>query len=228
MSTTETNTKAELLTQLEAVNATIADMEAEIEQLKPMNDWQPGSPHGANNPRLGDLLRSVGDLQAKAEGLQERLKQLDKIEAYREAVAKSVETAKETHQRLVDIEQRIAVTDKKAAAIQRRINEMREQAQKLEDETKAAETEATRSYAAAVANGDAKIEKTVHTKVQEAQAAVTTMQTQNTKNNSIIDALIAEAVALEDQIKTLKIERDELRKQLFLSVRVIILKLVGK
>lgn len=218
--TTATDERAALLAQLETTNATIADMEAEINQLRPMNDWQPGSPHGVNNPRLGDLLRDVGDMQAKAEALQEQIDRLDKIAAYQEAVANSTKNAKATHQRLVDIEQRIAVADKKAATVKQRATDMQNQVQQAEDAAKAAEAEAVRAYASAVASGDAKTEKAAHAKVQEVQIAVTVVQTQNAKNLTVIDALNIEAVALEEQINALKTERDELRRQLFYLIRV--------
>lgn len=205
--------RAELMAQLEEVNATITTMQSEIEQLKPLNA-------GVNSLRLGDLLRDVGDLQATAEVLKENIARVDKIEAYQAAVDRAIETAKETHQRLADLEHRITAIDTKAATVRQRINEMQNQAQKTEDETRAAEAEAARAYAVAVASGDSKAEKVSHGKVQETQAAVTAVQEQNAKNSIIIDALTAEASALEEQINELKIERDELRKQLFISIRV--------
>lgn len=215
--TSKTTERDELLAQLEAVNADIAAIEAEIEQLS--YKWTPMAPVPPDNPRLSHLLRAVGDARAKAEVLQEHINRLDKIEAYQSLVAKAVETAKATHQAITDIERSIAATGTKATIVRQRINEMQNQAQKAEDEAKAAEMEAIRAYASAVSGGDIKAEKAAHGKAQEAQAAVTAVQAQNAKNSSIIAVLDAEATALEAQAGALKIERDELRKQLFLLIR---------
>lgn len=210
-----TQERAAIAAELESTLRIVAEMQAEIDQLKPKG-WQPDS---VVNPRLSELRRSIGGVEAKARTLQEKLDRLARVDAYQRQVAQAGAVAKTAKQAMDKAEKEATDLEEKAAQARQRAKTMEELARQAEEDAQANEAEFVRAYAAAVSAGDTKAEKAAHVKVQEAQAASANIKVRHQKEASLLMAIHAEATAIEAKAVALRVEADAARKAMLVAIK---------
>lgn len=162
---------------------------------------------------ISSLERSISDMRGVLAGLDREIAFVVEVASADKALQAAREELTEAEDTGAEIERKRRLVTQKLQHIQAEYDGELESARALENE-------ATDAYASAVSEGDAKAESAATTKLRKATAALQEAQAKQPGMHKVIDALEAEANALDSQLTAAIAEAAEARNGMYRAAAI--------
>ena len=196
------DTRAKLVTELEAIDTKLAPLEATLETENALNPPQESTIEFNSS----DRKQRIDSIKLEIHILDQKLVRLESL-ADRESLMAGY-IAGMANWMADELE-----LNAKRESLSTRLEEVRKQSQEEIASARQAETQAATAYAQAVAWGDLEGEKTANSDAQKAAKNLTTATEQHRRQQLIITALEQELATVDHHITEAQEEHEKIKKQ---------------
>jgi chromosome segregation ATPase len=222
MATNFEGERAALVAELKTAETELSTVRSEYDELMALyRDRGAHDVYSQRPPRCSELSEIISNLEPRVVSINERLEFFDKIQSYCASVAEAPALAKSSREAAQNAEKQLAELTAKIAKVRARIETFQTDSSNAKEQAAAQENSAAQSYAAAISSGDAKAEKTALAVLEKTRDEVAGLRRKIVSNSTIINALEAEFIALEESAAAMKTESDGHLFDMYMAIRAI-------